>query len=111
MTKKVERVFRDRHLTPEEAARDAEIRRKVQIEFPPRRTAGMNHGLAQTNESSLSGLLKQTIRESGKSVDELARDAGLPAELVVRFLSGERDIHMATADKLADALGLRLAAN
>jgi hypothetical protein len=35
MTKKLERVFRDRRLTPEELERDAEVRQKVQREFPP----------------------------------------------------------------------------
>jgi hypothetical protein len=29
--------------------------------------------------------------------------------VVARFLSGERDIRMATADKLAETLGLKLA--
>lgn len=31
----MERVFRDRHVTPEEASRDEDLRRKVEQEFPP----------------------------------------------------------------------------
>ena len=33
--KKLERVFRDRELNPDEVARDKEIDRKVEEEFPP----------------------------------------------------------------------------
>jgi len=109
MAKKLDRVYRDRHLTPEEAARDAEIRRNVVEEYPPSRPTGADNLLALERQSSLSGLLKRTIRESGRSVEEIASDAGLPTALVIRFLSGERDIHMATADKLAESLGLKLA--
>ena len=32
---KIQRVFRSGHLTPEEVARDEDVRRKVQAEFPP----------------------------------------------------------------------------
>ena len=35
MSKKFQRVFRSGHLTPEEVARDEDVRRKVQAEFPP----------------------------------------------------------------------------
>jgi hypothetical protein len=35
MTKKIEHVFRDQRLPAEEVAKDAEVRRKVQAEFPP----------------------------------------------------------------------------
>jgi hypothetical protein len=35
--RKLKRIIRTRHLTPEEVARDQEIRRKVQEEFPPKR--------------------------------------------------------------------------
>jgi hypothetical protein len=34
MSKRSERVFRDRRLSAEEVARDEEARRKVQAEFP-----------------------------------------------------------------------------
>jgi plasmid maintenance system antidote protein VapI len=49
------------------------------------------------------------IRESGKSVEEVARDAGIAPIVISGFLSGQRDIRMTTADKLADVLGLMLA--
>jgi plasmid maintenance system antidote protein VapI len=102
MAKKIERVFREGRLSAEEVARDEEIRRKVQAEYPP-----------ATPGTSASGRLSQALREalrsSDKSIYQIAQDAGVSQIVVSRFLSGERDIRMATADKLAEALGLDLA--
>lgn len=53
----------------------------------------------------LSQALKTTIRRSGKSIDQLADEAGVSPLVISRFLSGERDIRLATADKLAEAAG------
>ena len=102
MAKKIQRQFRQHNLTPEEVARDEEVRRKVNAEFPPAR------GSASATPRSLSAALKQAIRESDKSEYQIAQLAGVSQIVISRFLSGERDIRMATADKLADALGLQL---
>ena len=103
MAKAFERVFRDRPLTPEEFARDEEIRRKVRQEFPPARSG------AAFRPDSLSDALREAIRGSDKSVYQIAREAEVSQIVISRFLSGERDIRMATADKLAETLGLKLA--
>ena len=43
MSQKIKRVFRDRPLTPEEVAKDEQVRQAVQAEFPPAiPTAGLN---------------------------------------------------------------------
>ncbi|HEV3256906.1 MAG TPA: helix-turn-helix transcriptional regulator [Gemmataceae bacterium] len=102
MTKKIERVFRERRLSAEEVAHDQEVRRKVQVEFPPAARSGSASG-------RLSQALKDAVRASDKSIYQIAQDAGVSQIVVSRFLSGERDIRMATADKLAEALGLKLA--
>ena len=104
MAKKLEREFRSRNLTPEEVARDEEIRRQVQEEFPPAKRG------AAASTDSLSDALKQAIRSSDQSEYQIAKSAGVSQIVISRFLSGERDIRMATADKLADTLGLKLAA-
>lgn len=104
MVKKFERVYRNRKLTPEEAARANEIRRKVMEEFPPLSSA------KTPRLDSLSEELREAIRASDRSVRQIADDAGLSDVLLSRFLSGERDIRMATADKLAETLGLKLSA-
>ena len=103
MRKKIERVFREGRLSAAQAARDAEVRRQVQAEFPPAATSGGASG-------RLSQALRDALRASGKSMYQIARDAGVAQIVVSRFLSGERDIRMATADRLAEALGLKLAA-
>jgi len=100
--KRLERVMRARKLTPEEVARDAEIRRRVEAEFPPARPA----------ESAVPGALSQGLREairaSGKSVYQIAKAANVSQIVISRFLSGERDIRMETADRLADVLKLKI---
>lgn len=73
-------------------------------EFPPAKSGVSEHA------DSLSEALKQAVRESGRSVHDIAKEAGVSEVVLERFLSGERDIRMATANKLADILGLKLAA-
>ena len=102
MAKRIQREFRNRKLTPEEVARDKEVSRKVQEEFPRAKHA------ARTSPDSLSESLKQAIRDSEHSEYQIAKAAGVSQIVISRFLSGERDIRMATADKVADALGLKL---
>jgi hypothetical protein len=104
MGKKLQRVFRDRLLTPQEAAADREVRTKVEAEFPPR-LAG--HSGAP---SPLRGLLENAIRDNGKSVESIVQESGVPAALIAKFLVGDRDIHLATAHRLTRSLELEVAA-
>jgi len=104
MAKKLQRVFRDRHLTPDEVAADKDLRGKIESEYPPKAATHV----AQTD--SLSELLRRSIRESGRSLEEIASAAGVSPIVIAGFLSGERDIHMATADRLARSLGLEVTA-
>jgi hypothetical protein len=98
--KKLKRVHRSGRLTPEQAARDRELRQKIQEEIPP---------LLRGNDPSvLSEPLKQAITESRKSLEQLAKEAGIPEILIRRFLAGQGDLRLASADKLAHLLGLRL---
>lgn len=52
--------------------------------------------------------LRTTIRKSGKPVHQIAQESGVSHPVIFRFLSGERDIRLETAEKLAVTLGLRL---
>jgi transcriptional regulator with XRE-family HTH domain len=99
MKKTFRRAIRDRHLTPEEAAADEEVRRKVMQEFPPARPAEPEAGV-------ISDALRAAISTSPKSVYQICKEAGISQIIVSRFLSGERDIRLATADRLAKALGI-----
>jgi hypothetical protein len=98
--KSFKRVYRTRKLTAAEAARDEEIRRKVEAEFPPLEAAGA--------APILSGPLKKAIKHSAKSVRQLAKEANVSAVVLRQFLAGQRDLRLATAEKLAHILGLKL---
>jgi hypothetical protein len=102
MERKTERVQRDRRLTPEEIARDEEIRRKVMEEFPPAPR------VVEPVPESIAETLKDAIRQDSRSVYQIAKESGISQIVITRFLSGERDIRMATADKLARVLNLQL---
>ncbi len=90
--KKLNRVMRAGRLTPEPVARDQEIRQKAQAEFPPLPQ--------QPVPDSLSESLKKAIQDSPKSVYQIAREAGVSQIMISRFLSGERDIRMMTAEQV-----------
>jgi plasmid maintenance system antidote protein VapI len=57
---------------------------------------------------TLADMLRQVIRDSGVSQEEVGRRTGIPAPVVSRLLSGKRDLTLRTADKLAVYLGLEL---
>jgi len=99
---KPKRIIRSGKLTPEEAVRDEEIRRNVQQEFPPARPA------ASSAVNSISETLKQAIKQSNRSVEQIGKEAGISQNMIEEFLSGQRDIPTTVADRLAGVLGLKL---
>jgi hypothetical protein len=96
--KNFKRIVRDRRLTAAEVAADEEVRRKVMQEFPARPAA--------PQAGAISEALRAAIAASSKSVYQVCKEAGISQIVVSRFLSGERDIRLATADRLAKALGI-----
>lgn len=46
--------------------------------------------------------------EKGKSLNSIAVDSGIPYPMLCRWYHGERGLNLATADKLAEFLGMRL---
>ena len=103
MSKKLQREFRQRNLAPEEVARDERSRGQVNAEFPAARSS-------DEAPTSLTHALKQAIRDCDQSEYQIAKEAGVSQIVISRFVSGDRDIRMATADKLANVLGLKLQA-
>ena len=99
---KPKRVVRSEHLPPEQVAGDDEFRRKVTEEFPP------SHAASPPASNSLSESLREAIRQSGRSVTDIAGDAHISTLLLDRFLSADRDIPITAADRLASVLGLKL---
>jgi transcriptional regulator with XRE-family HTH domain len=103
MAKEVgKRIFRAGKLTPEQIARDQKLRSLIQAEFPPLARPAIPR--------SLSASLKKAMKHSPKTSYQLAKEAGVSQIMVSRFLSGKRDIRLATADRLAHVLGLKLVA-
>ncbi len=101
--KKLKRVMRSGRLSAEQVAKDREVRRQIQDEFPP--------VPEEPIPNSLSEALKRAIQQSERTVYQIAKEAHVSQIIISRFLSGERDIRMVTADKLANALGLKLIAS
>lgn len=101
--KTLERKYRTGKLSAAEAARDEEIRRKVQEEFPPIEVDSVSPVLSEP--------LKKAIAQSPKSVRQLAKDASVSSIVLTQFLAGHRDLRLATAEKLALVLGLKLVAS
>ena len=100
MGKHFKRVYRSGKLSAEQAAREQELRRKIQDEFPPLEAA--------STSGVLSEPLKEAIAQSKKSVRQLAKQANISQVVLAEFLAGQRDLRLATAEKLAHVLGLKL---
>jgi ribosome-binding protein aMBF1 (putative translation factor) len=58
----------------------------------------------------ISTVLRKAIEASEMSVHALAQASGVSHPIIFRFMSGERDIRLATADKLAAILGIKVTA-
>ena len=57
---------------------------------------------------SLTATLREAVQASDKTVYQLAKECHLQAIHISRFLRGERDLRLSSADKLAQILGLSL---
>ena len=99
--KKFQRIKRERRLTDAEVESDEVIRSHVFQEFPPSNPATPETG-------GISDALRSAIQASPKSIYQICKEAGISQIVVSRFLSGERDIRLATADRLAKALGIEV---
>lgn len=68
----------------------------------------MNRTHQAEPEDSLSDALRKALRNCGLTTYEVAKRSGVSAILISRFVRGERDIRLATADKLARVLDCRM---
>ena len=101
--KPFKRICRSGKLSVAEAARDERIRRKIQVEFPPLES--------ESAAPVLSDPLREAIVRGTKSIRQLSKAANVSEVVLKQFLAGERDLRLATAEKLAHALGLKLVAS
>jgi transcriptional regulator with XRE-family HTH domain len=56
----------------------------------------------------LSHTIRRVIRERSLSASAVARSAGVSPSQIARFLSGERDLYLSTAERLLEVLGLKV---
>lgn len=90
------REFRTTPLARDEAEADEAVRRAVMAEFPP---TACGRGLALTT------VLRRAL-SAGVSIDEVARRCRVLPTLLSEFAAGRRDLHLAIAERLAEALGV-----
>jgi predicted transcriptional regulator len=57
---------------------------------------------------SIADQLRSTIANSGKSLNSIAKESGVPQPMLYNFSQG-KDIRLETAAKIADYFGLKLA--
>ncbi len=61
-----------------------------------------------TGDLPLIRQLREVIRNSGQSLNQLARASGIGPDQLSRFLRGERTLTLPAVAKVCDALGLEL---
>jgi plasmid maintenance system antidote protein VapI len=57
---------------------------------------------------TIAETLKRAVEGSGQNLAEIGRAAGIPQPVLWRFMAGERDLTLRTADKLLDYFGLEI---
>lgn len=57
---------------------------------------------------TLQGQFRRAIEGSGLSLYRIAKGSGIAYQVLHRFASGERDLTLETASRLADYFGMRL---
>ncbi len=66
--------------------------------------------VSDNDEPQLVAKLRAAIVDSGLTHYRIAKDAGVTADIVSRFVSGERQLKIETAGRIAEVLGLELVA-
>lgn len=59
-------------------------------------------------ETTLVDTLRAAITNSGMTCYEISKASGVSQPQLSRFMSGERDLQLSTADKVCKVLGLKL---
>jgi len=63
-------------------------------------------GKKKPERTTLPDGLRQALTNSGKTSYQLMAETGVNHGVILRFMKGERDIRLETAEKLAAAVGL-----
>ena len=68
----------------------------------------MVYAVSMSKSRSMPDVIRSAVRKDGRSVYRLALDSGVNQGVLGRFMRGERDMNLRTADKVCRALGLKL---
>ena len=64
--------------------------------------------MSMSEEPKMVSALRAAIVDSGLSHYRIAKDAGITADIVSRFVTGERQLKIESAGRIAEVLGLEL---
>jgi len=64
--------------------------------------------MSKSGRRTMAETLRKAVEDSGMTVAAISRGAGIAQPVLHRFVSGERDLTLRTADKLAVYFGLEL---
>ena len=60
------------------------------------------------SDMSFADLIRTAVKRDGRTAYAIARDSGVNSAVVGRFLKGERDVTLKTAEKICRTLQLEL---
>lgn len=78
------------------------------VELMERAQSTTSMGKRKTKRATIAETLQKAIHHSGEPVAVVARGAGVPQPVLHRFMSGERDLTLRTADKLLEYFDLEI---
>ena len=64
--------------------------------------------VSKRKPKTMPDLIRAAIRRDGRTIYRLSKDSGVNQAVLGRFMRGERDLNLRTADKVCRALGLQL---
>ncbi|MGD9128043.1 MAG: helix-turn-helix transcriptional regulator [Planctomycetia bacterium] len=67
--------------------------------------------MRKKTKQKLTEQLRQAVRDSGRTLGELARETGIDKSALSRFVNGKRGLSMEAIDAIGDCLELRLIAD
>lgn len=68
----------------------------------------MVYVLDMSRSKTLPDIIRNAVKRDGRTLYRLALDSGVNKAVLGRFMRGERDMNLRTADKVCRALGLKL---
>jgi len=100
--KKTSRVFRTGRVSPAEADRLNEIRKKVMAEFPP------DPNRPRPASTGIAAQIRKAREAQGLTWYAVAKLAKIPNPATIRDIEYGRDAKLSNIEAVATALGLRL---